>query len=201
MRSLCPRGARPYRRAILVEAQVSSIKTRRSGSRSSCPSNQSSRRFTTSGRSCSLACAAFFARDLVTIKETPERSVAHDDVRFWRRACRSSSIVMSGGSSTANRLPAHGFLSCANDGRRPPPWRRVPCVRSNARHRLTLAALTPKRRPPSSRCSIGHGRKHTGAKIHRQGFVPPASNPAGSLNHSIANSGIPIPIQSVRIAP
>ena len=33
MRNLCPRGARPYRRAILVEAQVSSMKTRRSGSR------------------------------------------------------------------------------------------------------------------------------------------------------------------------
>ena len=35
--------------------QVSSMKTRRSGSRSSSPSNQSSRRFRISGRSCSLA--------------------------------------------------------------------------------------------------------------------------------------------------
>ena len=59
-RSRSPRRQRPWRRAILVEAQVSSMKTRRSGSRSSWPSNQSSRRFRTSGRSCSLACAVFF---------------------------------------------------------------------------------------------------------------------------------------------
>ena len=32
-----------------------------------------------SGRSCSLACAVFFACDLVTIKKLPERSIAHDD--------------------------------------------------------------------------------------------------------------------------
>jgi hypothetical protein len=30
--------------------------------------------------------------------------------------------------------------------------------------------------------------------------LPPASNPAGSLNHFIPDSGIPIPIQSVRMA-
>jgi len=51
---------RPWVRAILVEAQVSSMKTRRSGSRSSWPSNQASRRFRMSGRSCSAACAVFF---------------------------------------------------------------------------------------------------------------------------------------------
>ena len=48
------------RRAMLVEAQVSSMKIKRSGSRSSWPSNQSSRCFATSGRLCSEACAVFF---------------------------------------------------------------------------------------------------------------------------------------------
>src|SRR6476660_5490636 len=62
---------------MLVEAQVSSMNTRRAGSRSNWPSNQASRRFTMSGRSCSAACAVFFfARDLVTAKEAPQRPVA-----------------------------------------------------------------------------------------------------------------------------
>ena len=47
-------------RAMLVFAQVSSMKTSRSGSRSGWASNQACRRFTISGRSCSLACAVFF---------------------------------------------------------------------------------------------------------------------------------------------
>ena len=55
-----PARAAPCVRAMFVEVQVSSMKTRRSESRSSWPSNQSSRRFRTSGRSCSLACAVFF---------------------------------------------------------------------------------------------------------------------------------------------
>ncbi len=58
---------------MLVLAQVSSRKTKRSGSRSSWPSNQSSRRFRISGRSCSVACAVFFARDAVTAEVAPER--------------------------------------------------------------------------------------------------------------------------------
>src|SRR3712207_4068647 len=63
---------------MLVEAQVSSMNTSRSGSRSSWPSNQASRCLRISGRSCSAACAVFFARDLVPAAEAPER--AHADV-------------------------------------------------------------------------------------------------------------------------
>ena len=55
-----PRGARPWVRAMLVFAQVSSMNTSRSGSRSGWPSNQACRRFTTSERPCSLACAVSF---------------------------------------------------------------------------------------------------------------------------------------------
>src|SRR3954452_3701010 len=64
---------------MLVEAQVSSMKISRSGSRSSWLSNQASRRLRMSGRSCSAACAVFFARDLVAAAEAPER--AHADPR------------------------------------------------------------------------------------------------------------------------
>lgn len=76
IRSRSPRGQRPWRRAMLVEAQVSSMKTRCSGSRSGWLSNQSCRRFMTSGQFCSLACADFFERDLVPIEEAPEPSDA-----------------------------------------------------------------------------------------------------------------------------
>src|SRR5208283_2545942 len=72
-RNLSPLGARPRIRAMLVEAQVSSMNTRRSGSRSSCPSNQSSRRFKISARFCSAACAVFFKRQSAAVEERPER--------------------------------------------------------------------------------------------------------------------------------
>src|SRR4051812_38641629 len=61
---------------MLVEAQVSSMKISRSGSRSSWPSNQASRRLRTSSRSCSVACAVFFTRDLVAAAKAPERTDA-----------------------------------------------------------------------------------------------------------------------------
>ncbi len=55
-----PRGARPCNHAILVLAPISSMNTRRRGSRSSWPSNHASRRLRTSGRSCSAACPDYF---------------------------------------------------------------------------------------------------------------------------------------------
>ena len=61
---------------MLVEAQVSSMNTSRAGSRSSCPSNQASRRVKTSGRSCSAACADFFPCYLPAREEAPQRTDA-----------------------------------------------------------------------------------------------------------------------------
>jgi hypothetical protein len=45
---------------LAAQNYVSSMNTRRSGSRSSWRSNQSWRRLRMSGRSCSAACAVFF---------------------------------------------------------------------------------------------------------------------------------------------
>jgi transposase len=59
-RQRSPRRERPRRRAILVDRPVSSMKTSLAGSRSGWASNQSSRRFRISGRSCSSAWADFF---------------------------------------------------------------------------------------------------------------------------------------------
>ena len=53
------RGGGAQRRAILVEAPVSSTKTSLSGSRAGWASNQARRRCSTSGRCCALACAFF----------------------------------------------------------------------------------------------------------------------------------------------
>lgn len=55
-----PFAAQPRRRAIFVEAPVSSMKISFSGSRSSWPSNQSWRFARTSGRCCSPAWPVFF---------------------------------------------------------------------------------------------------------------------------------------------
>ncbi len=73
-RHRCPRMARPRNRAIFVEAPVSSMNTRRSGSRSGWASNQAWRRAATPGRSCSLACAVFFEGEIVAVQEAPDRA-------------------------------------------------------------------------------------------------------------------------------
>jgi hypothetical protein len=52
--SRCPRGARPYRRVTLVLAQVSSMRTSRSGSKCGWAARPS-RAAATSGRCCSAA--------------------------------------------------------------------------------------------------------------------------------------------------
>src|SRR3990172_7543931 len=50
------------------------MKTRRAGSRSGCAARQISLSLTTSGRSCSLACAVFFEGLRVAIEEAPDRA-------------------------------------------------------------------------------------------------------------------------------
>ena len=66
-----PRRARPQRRAILVDAPVSSTKTSLSGSRAGWASNQARRRCSTSGRCCLLACADFLEGDAAAEEEAP----------------------------------------------------------------------------------------------------------------------------------
>ena len=87
-RHLSPRLDRPRRRAILVDAAVSSMKISRAGSRSSWPSNQSRRRRRTSARCCSLACAVFFERDAALFEEHPHRRRHHPNVMLGRQPVR-----------------------------------------------------------------------------------------------------------------
>jgi hypothetical protein len=110
------------------------MKTSFSGSRSGWPSNQSSRCFKISGRSCSLACAVFFSRDAVTVEEAPQRSYAEAMavLNELRRkllgcvdACRPTiaAAFMSGG--TAAFLFGLTSADCAR-GRNAKASRRLP---------------------------------------------------------------------------
>ncbi len=74
IRSRSPLAQRPWLRVMLVAVHVSSMNTRRSGSRPSYPSNPCRRCLRTSGRSCSIACPVFFPRDAVTLEEAMHRA-------------------------------------------------------------------------------------------------------------------------------
>ena len=71
-----PRGLRPRNRAMLVLAQVSSMKTSRAGFKCGCCSRQATRAAAMSGRSCSAACSCFFVRQAKPIERRPGRAVA-----------------------------------------------------------------------------------------------------------------------------
>jgi len=77
-----PRRHLPRRRAILVLAPVSSMKTSRVGSSAGCRARHTRRFSATSGRSCSAACAVFFEADGVTMEEVPQSSNTALDAPF-----------------------------------------------------------------------------------------------------------------------
>lgn len=106
-RSRSPRAQRPCVRAMLVEVQVSSMKTRRPGSRSSWLSNQSSRRFRTSGRSASPRARSLFA---LTLAEPPQRGDAHDGAGLRQQRaparCTGSTTGMPVCTGFSKKVPA-----------------------------------------------------------------------------------------------
>ena len=104
---------------MLVEAQVSSMNTSRSGSRSSCPSNQASRRLRTSGRSCSAACAVFFTRDPVPAAKAPERT--DTDLRPLLGQARLQLRQGDVGHLVQGRVDQIG-MGLGSTGRRPVAW-------------------------------------------------------------------------------
>ena len=67
-------------------AAVSSMKTTRAGSRSSCPSNHASRAAFSALRRCSAACADFFCRDLAALEEPPECADGDGDAALLSRS-------------------------------------------------------------------------------------------------------------------
>ena len=89
---------------LLVEAPVSSMKTSRSGFRSGWATNQAWRRRRTSGRRCSLACALFL--NVIRRRSSRRQIVLCATTRPWAasRCSASSAKVMSGVTSTRDRI-------------------------------------------------------------------------------------------------
>src|ERR1700740_3182668 len=75
--SLWPRGAHPRNAAISVLVQVSSMKTRRSGSTRSWYLIHWARRLGTSGRSRSPATTLFFETEVLGMDELPYRTIVN----------------------------------------------------------------------------------------------------------------------------
>ena len=74
-----PRGARPKRRVMLVDAHVSSINTSDSAFMEGIASSQVRRAWTTSSRSCSLACRVFFEGEIPFVQLMPQSCGLHCD--------------------------------------------------------------------------------------------------------------------------
>ena len=137
------------RRAILVDAPVSSTKTSLSGSRAGWASNQARRRCSTSGRCCSLACAVF-------LKVIPRRWKKRHTVLWETRSPCSlsrwaaiSASIMSGarGLTRAQRREALYFDQRQDEARRCPHL--GPCLDPL---RAPVATLWPG--PIAARCSL-----------------------------------------------
>ncbi len=178
-----PRRARPRNRAILVEAPVSSMKTRCSGSRSGWAANQARRRAATSGRSCSAACAVFFEGHAVAIKAAPHCA-----------RCERGPML---GAQHLSQLNQADVLLCGY-GRQDHRAERLYAMRSRvAALRLGLDRARPVDgfHPPNSArgrdpkpigCpTTGHAPRYGGhqarTKVERQ-WLPHAYWPPASLN-------------------
>src|ERR1035437_4030421 len=77
-----PRGAHPRSGAMLVLVQVSSMKTRRSGSMRLRYFVHCARLWAMSGRSRSLATTLFFEAQLLGMDEVPDRPVIDLEAAF-----------------------------------------------------------------------------------------------------------------------
>src|SRR3954451_22520572 len=90
---------------MLVEAQVSSMNTSRSGSRSSWLSNQAARRLRISGRSCSAACAVFFLRVILCRRQKRQSALTLTRAPFSaKRAFNSGQARLQLGQGDVGNL-------------------------------------------------------------------------------------------------
>ncbi len=170
------------------------MKTSRSGSRSGWLSNQSRRFFRTSGRSCSMACPVFFARQAVALEEPRKCGGRRGDAALGQAGAELLEALIAlllerHHDDRALRLdptrPHVAALRLRREAARSAP-RRIP-----ADHRRHRHAETPRRRATAhaavDRC------KRPRPQIHRKWFAHPAApiSAAGTENQTRANLGIP----------
>ena len=105
-----------------------------------------------------------------------------------------SASVMSRVSAMIAKMAAP-CASIACDRRSPPSafGKGLPSSRSRCRHRLTLAALTPKRAPATRWLAPAEtaARTRTRRSTERALDISPGLHPADSLNHFASDLGIP----------
>ena len=155
-----PRGQRPYRRAILVSAPVSSMKISRRPRSPSCWSRQAARSLATSGQALLLRTAGLFLR----VEPQPGQGVVHQpeagaDVMLGAASqARNSSRVTSGRLATSARIAACWSASfgpwcerCARASSRPSRAAAPGPCRCRTHSPANRNATTPAVLPPSSR--------------------------------------------------
>src|SRR5262249_39885636 len=125
-----PRGARPWRRVILVLAQVSSMNTSRLGSSRPWYFFHWARRRAMSARSCSLAYRLFFKTDPFAFEKAPHCAVARRRVAL----------------SQFGHHCAQGPIRLLGDPRQQPPPSAVQPLLFAAPHRLARSPAAP---PPA----------------------------------------------------
>src|SRR5208282_1341099 len=197
-----PRRQRPYLRARLVEAPVSSMKTSFVGSRSSCPANHSRRRLCTSARCCSSACAVFFKGDLVTIEETPQ----HGDRKALTAIGDQPLLDLKQRDVRLAPDQAQEIVAMRFDPAGPPvaPRRRRRnlargCEPLHQAHRARYADFEMSRCLIARQPAQHHRLHHALAKIVRKSHPRRLLLAAWTRKQKLTDSGIPQPIQSVRI--
>ena len=167
-RRRAPRGAQPERRAMLVEAQVSSMKTSRSGLRSGCAET---RRRAASGRPGGPArphARSCLARDRMPPEEPPERAVTRRDAVLGQGRsqlfdrCLASPPRSRGSAWHAPRSgPSGGRRRAASDRHAMLKLHRAPADRARR------ADAEPGRRLAAGQSS-GNRCKNPGAKFQRE---------------------------------
>jgi hypothetical protein len=154
---------------MFVKHQVSSMNTRRDGSRSSWPSNHASRRFRTSGRLCSLACAVFFERDPATVEKPPERRNRDRDAHLRQQGAQfdQRDIALSGDSVENEIGIGLDLVRMPVSTLRPGPRIALLCVKGAIANSARRADAEPLDRL-ASRHAARNGGNNAFTKVKRQ---------------------------------
>lgn len=178
---------------MLVLAQVLSMKARRPGWRSTCLSNQVWRWVRVSGRSCSVACAVFFARQRMAREEVLQgavtetmASIQQSPTKFGGRDVRG--FVQKATDPLMLRLDPAGAMVAAQRSRRDitlPPIQRPPSTDGrSADHKPFRRSTTLA--PPATAAAHEYEDRPIGLSTWQL-----ASYPASIMNHRSGTRGSP----------
>ena len=180
--------------AMLVEVQVSSMKTRRAGSTSRCRLAHCARRRATSGRSCSAAISVFFVTELLGVDELPDRAVVDLEAALGELGHEPAQGEVALPAAPDHPVAIHACdllrLVAADLARRDAARHRNPLQPVDRR---AVADAKTGRRLPTREPFLRHRRHNTLAKIHRISSTHPGwpPRPVQTVNQNRADSRIP----------